>query len=102
MRQSIYYDYGTDIALETLARWLGTEIKSGNSGSARRLFLTDNGSGETLLYYMDDEGRAFAVKHGPSGPPLPQSLSLIFLTELSSAMRRMTLGTRSRMWIPIR
>lgn len=62
MRQSIYYDYGTDIALEVLARWLGTEIKSGNSGSARRLFLTDSGSGETLLYYMDDEGKAFCCE----------------------------------------
>ena len=52
----LFLDYGADIPLDALALWLGTELRAGVSGSARRMMLSPDGSGGVHIAFQNADG----------------------------------------------
>jgi hypothetical protein len=57
--QGVYFDYGTAIPLDALARWLGTALINDSGNSARRLVIKSCGDNGVALYCMDGEGNTW-------------------------------------------
>ena len=60
--QSLYLDYDCAPGLDVLAAWLGTEADWGADYRARRLLLAGGDDGSAVLYFMDDDGRAWQLQ----------------------------------------
>lgn len=51
----LFLDYGSDIPLEALARWMGTVMREGVTGSASRLMFSPDGTGGVKLAFQSGD-----------------------------------------------